>query len=271
MARHKASNLHGTRVFSEKFLERKRKNTLGVLPVVSKPSTSRPPTVNGGRGRPNFCLCFGGFCPSPTSGLPLAPSSPPCSVGCGGRKGPPWNAAAWKSPSGWPQPQGSGTPSGAPSSTPATPTTCLRVGGGFGTSPNGPWLRPGPRMVGVHVGALGRVGLGGPWARGDARRGGRGFAGLRRGAWLGRRTWKVVWVKTPSIAAVWATATTHHPELGWDGVLWIQRFVFIAGLTLPFDIRDLDVDRHHMETLPQVTSPEACLRGPVACWPAQGS
>ena len=70
---------------------------------------------------------------------------------------------------------------------------------------------------------------------------------------------KVVWVKTPLIAAVWATATTHHPELGWNGILWVQRFVFIAGLTLPFDIRDLDVDRHHMDTLPQVTSPERVL------------
>lgn len=70
---------------------------------------------------------------------------------------------------------------------------------------------------------------------------------------------KSVWMKTPLIAAVWATATTHHPELGWDGTLWIQRFVFIAGLTLPFDIRDLDVDRHHMDTLPQVTSPEQVL------------
>ena len=76
---------------------------------------------------------------------------------------------------------------------------------------------------------------------------------------LGGGLRKVVWVKTPLIAAVWATATTHHPELGWDGVLWVQRFVFIAGLTLPFDIRDLDVDRHHMETLPQVTSPERVL------------
>lgn len=70
---------------------------------------------------------------------------------------------------------------------------------------------------------------------------------------------KVVWVKTPLIAAVWATATTHHPELGWDGILWAQRFVFIAGLTLPFDIRDLEVDRHHMDTLPQVTSPDTVL------------
>ena len=67
---------------------------------------------------------------------------------------------------------------------------------------------------------------------------------------LGGGLRKIVWVKTPLIAAVWATATTHHPELGWDGVLWIQRFVFIAGLTLPFDIRDLDVDKDHMETLP---------------------
>ena len=76
---------------------------------------------------------------------------------------------------------------------------------------------------------------------------------------LGGGLRKVVWVKTPLIAAVWATATTHHPELGWDGVLWIQRFVFIAGLTLPFDIRDLDVDKDHMETLPLVTSPEQVL------------
>ena len=76
---------------------------------------------------------------------------------------------------------------------------------------------------------------------------------------LGGGLRKVVWVKTPLIAAVWATATTHHPELGWDGLLWIQRFVFIAGLTLPFDIRDLDVDKDHMETLPLVTSPEQVL------------
>ena len=70
---------------------------------------------------------------------------------------------------------------------------------------------------------------------------------------------KVGWGTTPLSAAVWATATTHHPELGWDSILWIHRFVFIAGLTLPFDIRDLDVDRRHMETLPQVTSPECVL------------
>ena len=70
---------------------------------------------------------------------------------------------------------------------------------------------------------------------------------------------KSVWMKTPLIAAVWATATTHHPELGWDGVLWVQRFVFIAGLTLPFDIRDLDVDKDHMDTLPLVKSPKLVL------------
>jgi hypothetical protein len=70
---------------------------------------------------------------------------------------------------------------------------------------------------------------------------------------------KSVWMKTPLIAVVWATATTHHPELGWHGILWAQRFVFIAGLTLPFDIRDLDVDKDHMETLPLVKSPKLVL------------
>ena len=71
---------------------------------------------------------------------------------------------------------------------------------------------------------------------------------------------RVVWLKIPLIAAVWATATTHHPVLGIDPVLWVQRALFIAGLTLPFDIRDLEVDRPHMNTLPALTSPKQVLR-----------
>ena len=70
---------------------------------------------------------------------------------------------------------------------------------------------------------------------------------------------KVTWLKIPLIAIVWATATTHHPVLGIDPVLWVQRALFIAGLTLPFDIRDLDVDRAHMTTLPMVMAPERVL------------
>ena len=48
----------------------------------------------------------------------------------------------------------------------------------------------GPRMGGLHLDSLGRVGLGAAHASGGARRGGRGFPGLRGGAWLGRRTSK---------------------------------------------------------------------------------
>lgn len=71
---------------------------------------------------------------------------------------------------------------------------------------------------------------------------------------------KVLWLKIPIVAAVWATATTHHPVHGIEPVLWMQRALFIAGLTLPFDIRDLEVDRRHMTTLPMVKSPENVLR-----------
>jgi len=71
---------------------------------------------------------------------------------------------------------------------------------------------------------------------------------------------KVLWLKIPIVAAVWATATTHHPVPGVEPILWMQRALFIAGLTLPFDIRDLEVDRRHMTTLPMVKSPKDVLR-----------
>ena len=74
---------------------------------------------------------------------------------------------------------------------------------------------------------------------------------------------KVLWLKIPIVAAVWATATVHHPGHGVEPVLWMQRALFISGLTLPFDIRDLDVDRRHMTTLPMVKSPKDVLR--LAC------
>ena len=66
---------------------------------------------------------------------------------------------------------------------------------------------------------------------------------------------KVVWLKVPLIALVWATITSHHPNQSFDVVLWLQRALFIGGLTLPFDIRDLEVDRPHMRTLASVYSP----------------
>ena len=78
-----------------------------------------------------------------------------------------------------------------------------------------------------------------------------GFAGgLRR----------ITWLKVPLIAGVWATATTMHPEVVFDPLIWAQRFVFIASLTLPFDIRDLAVDEHHIQTLASLKSPAWVLQ-----------
>ena len=39
----------------------------------------------------------------------------------------------------------------------------------------------------------------------------------------------VVGLKVPLIAGVWATATTHHPELGLDPLLWVQRSCSLRG------------------------------------------
>lgn len=78
-----------------------------------------------------------------------------------------------------------------------------------------------------------------------------GFAGgLRR----------VTWLKVPLIAGVWATATTLHPEAALEPLLWSQRFIFIASLTLPFDIRDLAVDEHHIQTVASLKSPAWVLQ-----------
>lgn len=70
----------------------------------------------------------------------------------------------------------------------------------------------------------------------------------------------VIWLKTPLIAAVWATACTLHPNMTWDPVLWGQRFLLIAGLSLPIDIRDMVVDKDHIPTWPMVVGPHSCLR-----------
>ena len=71
---------------------------------------------------------------------------------------------------------------------------------------------------------------------------------------------RVAWLKVPIIAGVWATATTLHPSVAFEPWLWAQRFVFIASLTLPFDIRDLAVDRSHIHTVASIKSPVWVLR-----------
>ena len=57
------------------------------------------------------------------------------------------------------------------------------------------------------------------------------------------------WLKIPIIATAWAMATTPSLE-GADVGLFASRWLLIAGLTLPFDVRDLGVDQHRITTLP---------------------
>ena len=71
---------------------------------------------------------------------------------------------------------------------------------------------------------------------------------------------RVPWLKVPLIAGVWATATTWHLEAAFEPLLWAQRFIFIVSLTLPFDIRDLEVDEQHIQTMASLKSPAWVLQ-----------
>ena len=60
------------------------------------------------------------------------------------------------------------------------------------------------------------------------------------------------------IAAVWAGVTVLFPvwvnDLSFDGKVWVtfvQRFLFVLAITVPFDIRDLQLDDPDLATLPQ--------------------
>ena len=64
-------------------------------------------------------------------------------------------------------------------------------------------------------------------------------------------------IKIVTIALVWALVTVLFPllqeQLSFDKNTWItfvQRFLFVFAITIPFDIRDLQIDRKGMKTLP---------------------
>jgi len=64
--------------------------------------------------------------------------------------------------------------------------------------------------------------------------------------------------KMYTIAFVWAGVTVFLPVLNVGQVLtgdvWIsfvQRFLFVVVITLPFDMRDLNYDRNEIHTIPQ--------------------
>ena len=61
------------------------------------------------------------------------------------------------------------------------------------------------------------------------------------------------------IAFTWAGLTVLYPLAagnvaidGMAGLFFLQRFLFIAAITIPFDIRDLQLDMPELGTLPQV-------------------
>jgi hypothetical protein len=61
------------------------------------------------------------------------------------------------------------------------------------------------------------------------------------------------------IAFTWAGVTVLIPllqqEISFEQEVWIiflQRFLFILAITIPFDLRDLNYDRIELKTLPQI-------------------
>ena len=76
------------------------------------------------------------------------------------------------------------------------------------------------------------------------------------------------YIKIFLIALVFSLVTVFLPVLEQQqtlsGIHWIillERCLFLLAITLPFDIRDLQVDRHHsVKTIPQVLGTQATMR-----------
>ena len=64
-------------------------------------------------------------------------------------------------------------------------------------------------------------------------------------------------LKVPLVATAWALATT--PDLT-DAAFFTSRWLLVAGLTLPFDVRDLAVDASRIRTVPMVWGATTTLR-----------
>ena len=82
---------------------------------------------------------------------------------------------------------------------------------------------------------------------------------------------EIPYLKLPFISLVWAIATVILPVYltGLDGrvdifivlAVVLSRGLYISGLTIPFDVRDLKIDRLDMKTVPQTTGVSSSL-----CW-----
>ena len=77
---------------------------------------------------------------------------------------------------------------------------------------------------------------------------------------LARSVRELPGAKLPVLSLVWGGATVVLPlmmvgaDLDYELIWWvfISRVLYIAGLTIPFDVRDLNVDGDNMRTLPMM-------------------
>jgi len=82
---------------------------------------------------------------------------------------------------------------------------------------------------------------------------------------------EISYLKLPLISFVWAIATVLLPLYlnGLEGrveiiivlAVVLSRCLYISGLTIPFDVRDLEIDRLDMKTVPQTIGVDSSL-----CW-----
>jgi len=102
-----------------------------------------------------------------------------------------------------------------------------------------------------------------------------GIAGLsyailpKRFQSFGRALREFPYAKLPTIALIWGAATVFLPLVLVDDVVelnpltlaavFMYRVFYIGGLTLPFDVRDLEVDSPLMKTIPQVMGVKTSL------------
>jgi len=87
--------------------------------------------------------------------------------------------------------------------------------------------------------------------------------------YLGRALREYPYTKLPTISLIWGAATVLLPILLVDNIgelnhwafigVFMYRVFYIGGLTLPFDVRDLEIDTSSMKTIPQLKGVKASL------------
>ena len=111
-------------------------------------------------------------------------------------------------------------------------------------------LAPGPVAVAAVGGALTVAYAFLPWRAGGRRAAGREWPGAKL-PWIAL-TWAVLSVALP------AHLVGEGAEHAW--LAFLGQTAFVAGITVPFDVRDLDVDAPGMRTLPHLIGPSQAIR-----------